>query len=72
MVQDNNHPDNPYQGPAEPGSGEEGYPDIHEKDEKHDEHDDDQDGSPGNKAVDEPGRNALVDEDEEHSLGNSL
>lgn len=72
MVQDNNHPDNPYQGPAEPGSGEEGYPDIHEKDEKHYEHDDDQDGSPGNKAVDEPSTRHPVDEDEEHSLGNSL
>jgi hypothetical protein len=72
MVQDNNHPQNPYPGPAEPGSGEEGYPDIHEKDEKHDEHDDDHEGSPGNKALDEPNTHAPVDEDEEPSPGNSL
>jgi hypothetical protein len=68
MVEDNNHPQNPYPGPAEPGSGEEGYPDIH------DEHDDEQDGSPGNKAVEEPDTeaNPPVDEDEEPSPGNSL
>ncbi|KNC16751.1 hypothetical protein [Pseudomonas sp. RIT-PI-a] len=68
MVEDNNPPQNPYPGPAEPGSGEEGYPDIQ------DEHDDEQDGSPGNKAVGEPDTeaNPPVDEDEEPSPGNSL
>ena len=68
MVEENNHPQSPYPGPAEPNSEEEVYPDIH------DEHDDDKDGSPGNKAVEgqESDANPPVDEDEEPSPGNRL
>lgn len=68
MAIDNNGPESPYPGPAEPGSGEETYPDVGADD-------GDEKGSgaaQGDQGDDlEIPANPPVDEDEEPSPGSS-